>query len=364
MKRLIAIALALFCASSFATTPSPVSLLSTAGSTSGQAIVSPGPAGPAGWGNVSAAALTGITPAINGGTGVTTAAAELARIGAGSTASPLSQFASTTSAQLASVISDETGSGSAVFGTSPTIATPAITGGTISGTPISGSTGSFTTLAASSTVSGAGFTSLLAPYAPLASPALTGSPTAPSAAAHNSSTLLATTQFVENELANPPAIGAGTPGSGAFTTLISSSNSKVFAQNSGGQSIANSTATTVTGWTTVFDTNSNFVASTGVFTAPRAGQYLVSANVTYAAAPWSASTVGQIFILKNGTSLAATGAAVGAAATEALRVGSLMIIVNCAAADTITVQTSQNSGAAVALAATASFNTLSITELP
>lgn len=42
--------------------------------------------------------------------------------------SPLSQFASTTSAQLLGVISDETGTGSAVFGTSPSIATPLLTG--------------------------------------------------------------------------------------------------------------------------------------------------------------------------------------------------------------------------------------------
>ncbi len=39
----------------------------------------------------------------------------------------LSQFAATTSVQLAGVISDETGSGALVFGTSPTIATPDIT---------------------------------------------------------------------------------------------------------------------------------------------------------------------------------------------------------------------------------------------
>jgi hypothetical protein len=39
----------------------------------------------------------------------------------------LSQFAATTSAQLAGVISDETGSGSLVFATSPTIATPNMT---------------------------------------------------------------------------------------------------------------------------------------------------------------------------------------------------------------------------------------------
>lgn len=39
-------------------------------------------------------------------------------------ANPLSQFAATTSAQLRGVISDETGTGAAVFGTSPTLSTP------------------------------------------------------------------------------------------------------------------------------------------------------------------------------------------------------------------------------------------------
>jgi hypothetical protein len=47
-------------------------------------------------------------------------------------ANPLSQFASTTSLQLAGVISDETGSGALVFATSPTLVTP------ILGTPTSG----------------------------------------------------------------------------------------------------------------------------------------------------------------------------------------------------------------------------------
>jgi hypothetical protein len=42
------------------------------------------------------------------------------------TTNPLSQFAATTSLQLLGVISDETGSGSLVFGTSPTIVTPTI----------------------------------------------------------------------------------------------------------------------------------------------------------------------------------------------------------------------------------------------
>jgi hypothetical protein len=48
------------------------------------------------------------------------------------TASGLSQFAATTSAQLAGVISDETGTGALVFANSPTLVTPAL------GTPASG----------------------------------------------------------------------------------------------------------------------------------------------------------------------------------------------------------------------------------
>lgn len=77
----------------------------------------------------------------------------------------LSQFASTTSAQLAGVLSDETGTGAVVFGTNPTISGATTTGGTINNTPIGGttpSTGAFTTLSASSTVSGTGFSTYLA----------------------------------------------------------------------------------------------------------------------------------------------------------------------------------------------------------
>ena len=65
------------------------------------------------------------------------------------TGSGLNQFASTTSAQLAGVISDETGSGALVFGTAPTITSPVVTGGSINNTPIGATTpntGNFTTL--------------------------------------------------------------------------------------------------------------------------------------------------------------------------------------------------------------------------
>lgn len=64
------------------------------------------------------------------------------------TTDPLSQFAATTSAQLAGVISDETGSGALVFATSPTLVTP------ILGTPTSGTLTNCTGLPISTGVSG------------------------------------------------------------------------------------------------------------------------------------------------------------------------------------------------------------------
>lgn len=128
MKRILVALCALLCASAFGTTLNPIQLLNPAGSSSGQAILSTGASTVPVWGNVSAAALTGLVPVANGGTGVNTAAAELARIGAGATASPLSQFAATTSAQLAGVLSDETGTGVVVYNLSPALTSPVLSG--------------------------------------------------------------------------------------------------------------------------------------------------------------------------------------------------------------------------------------------
>jgi hypothetical protein len=77
--------------------------------------------------------LSSTTPAANSGagsvgTGTTVARADHAHptTGLGLTSGTLAQFAATTSSQLAGVISDETGSGALVFGTSPTLTTPTI----------------------------------------------------------------------------------------------------------------------------------------------------------------------------------------------------------------------------------------------
>lgn len=213
MKRLLTLlALAPATASSFGATLNPIQLLNPAGSTAGQAIVSTGPSTAPAWAPVTASGLspvaansvianfTASTAAPVAFTMPTCSSAGKALQYSGSgivctsnyalTTGTLAQFAATTSAQLAGVVSDETGSGSLVFGTSPTlttatISTPAIANGTMSGTtitnsPISGNSGSFTNLGATGSLSGAAFT---------------------------------------NYFASPPAIGGTAPSAGSFTTL-------------------------------------------------------------------------------------------------------------------------------------------------
>jgi hypothetical protein len=86
--------------------------------------------------------LTSGVSSVNGRSGAVTGLAE--------TANSLSQFASTTSAQLATLISDETGSGALVFGTSPVLTTPNI------GTPSYAVLTSATGLPVSTGISGLG----------------------------------------------------------------------------------------------------------------------------------------------------------------------------------------------------------------
>ncbi|CAE6747090.1 hypothetical protein R69658_02538 [Paraburkholderia aspalathi] len=181
MKKILAsVAMSLCTLACSAATLNPIQLLNPTGSVSGQAIISTGASTAPAWGNVTAAALAAqaantVVANVTASSHTPTAVAMPSCSAAGSalnytsgtgwgcatgialTGVSLAQFAATTSAQLLGVVSDETGTGSLVFGTSPTIGTPTIntptiSGGTISNTPISGSTGSFTTLTASGLV--------------------------------------------------------------------------------------------------------------------------------------------------------------------------------------------------------------------
>lgn len=142
MKKILALVLLAFGVAHAANTVPP-QLISPTGSTAGQAVVSTGPSTAPGWATVTAGSITPISansvyanftgasaspiakavPSCStansalqytSGTGLSCGAAFAL------TSGNLSQFASTTSSQLAGVLSDETGTGSAVFSASPT----------------------------------------------------------------------------------------------------------------------------------------------------------------------------------------------------------------------------------------------------
>lgn len=105
---------------------------------------------------------------------------------------------------------------------SMTTANATITGGTINATPIGGgtpSTGAFSTLSASSTVSGSGFSTYLAsPPAIGSTAANTGAFTTLSASSTVSGTGFST------YLASPPAIGGTTANTGRFTSITATTS--------------------------------------------------------------------------------------------------------------------------------------------
>lgn len=68
------------------------------------------------------------------------------------TSDKLSVFSSTTSSELAGVISDETGTGSAVFDTTPTLTSPTLAAGTATAAPINFTSGTNLTTAAAGAV--------------------------------------------------------------------------------------------------------------------------------------------------------------------------------------------------------------------
>lgn len=164
MKRLISLVLLSLSTLVGAATLSPVQLLNPAGSTAGQAIVSTGPSTAPGWAAVSVGSLAPIAAntVLGNFTGASAVPAAFAApscstansalkytsgtgLSCGTTfaltSGNLSQFAATTSAQLAGVISDETGSGVLVFGTSPTLTTPNIVGTVSANNAAAGSVG-------------------------------------------------------------------------------------------------------------------------------------------------------------------------------------------------------------------------------
>lgn len=259
----------------------------------------------------------------------------------------LGQFGSTTSAQLAGTISDETGTGSLVFGTSPTLA------GTVAGTYTVGSGATWNGVAIGSQFGGLGANNSAASGIPVF-------------AAGTSTVTAATGTGAPVRATSPtlvtPALGVATATSLTAGTLTATGMARVLATNTGGQSIPTGSVTTVTGWTTGFDAASNFVASTGVFTAPATSYYLVTCQLIYSgAAPLG--TLFEVNIVANGA-----GRAVGVygsdSATQTTNSVSASALVQLNSGQTVTIGALQNSGGAIPLFTGAAGVYLSITQMP
>jgi hypothetical protein len=140
----------------------------------------------------------------------------------------------------------------------------------------------------------------------------------------------------------------------------------VFATNTSAQSIPNGAVeTVVTGWTEVTDITSSFDPATGIFTAPRAGNYTITTNLsTTTGLAWVLTEFWRVGIQVNGTSVSRLGVNAQTSATFQLQQGH-SVTYRLNAGDTVsTSATTNRTGGAVSLLATANANTLSIVELP
>lgn len=144
-------------------------------------------------------------------------------------------LATPSSANLRTAVTDETGTGALVFATSPTLVTPVL------GTPTSGTLTNCTGLPIATGVSGLGTgvaTFLATPSSAnfaaaitdetgtgsvvfSASPTFTGTPLAPTAAVGTNTTQIATTAFVNAEIANDAPAKDGTGATGTWGISIS-----------------------------------------------------------------------------------------------------------------------------------------------
>lgn len=311
MKRLITF-LALTCAAatSFAATLNPVQLLNPAGSTAGQAIVSTGSASAPAWGNVTAATLapqaantvvanatssvaspspTSLPNCLGSSSALTYTAGSGFGCNATINATTLGGATFSSPGPIGSV-STSTGAFSSLTTPSATIGGGSINNATVGAS--SPSTGAFTTLSVSGAVSGAGFTSLLSPYATLSSPTFTGVPAAPTAAVNTNTTQLATTAFVQTQIA-----AFGTNRNQPYFQAYLSSN----------QSFTAGTATKVQFNTKNYDSGTYYDNTTNYrFTPLTAGKYRITVHVTMQGVSTAATQYAPFVaaIYKNGVAVA------------------------------------------------------------
>lgn len=188
------------------------------------------------------------------------------------------------------------------------------------------------------------------------------------------------------EIYNPSAIGVSTgfgiPTGGTSGQLLqkvdaanyntewihSNNPTYIFAQNSSGQTIQNNIVPTtiITNWTNIVTNNaSEWNATTGVFTATKAGTYLVSTSLTLAAN--TVNGVGNSFnvaVVKNNTDQALSQYIAETTTSIQRTTGVAQAIVSLAVGDTLTAKAYLFVGGSRTLTTQAALNFLNIQELP
>lgn len=146
------------------------------------------------------------------------------------------------------------------------------------------------------------------------------------------------------------------------STLKANSNVNLRYVNSSGQSFAASTATIVTGWTLAHDRTSSFNASTGVFTAPHAGYYVVSGQLLLSDGG-AAGTQFKVDVLVNGT-IQNTSFSIGPVASQGYLATQWAVAVQLVSGNTVSLQATQTAGSAQALINSTQYNWINIVETP
>ena len=162
--------------------------------------------------------------------------------------------------------------------------------------------------------------------------------------------------------AAPPAIGNTTPSTGKFTTLTTTAMSRVLATTSNALSVPNNTFTTITTWTPSLNQGANFVASTGVYTAPAAGLYDIRAGVRFSSLAVAANIQCLIAVFVNGTQSFQSGVTYQSNVATIMQTSGAWLV-NLAANDVVTIRVFQNSTATGTLDGSAA-NFLNISQLP
>jgi hypothetical protein len=157
-------------------------------------------------------------------------------------------------------------------------------------------------------------------------------------------------------------IGGTTPAAVTATTLVATGMSRVIASTTNALSLTSGATTVVTTFTATVNVGANFVASTGVYTAPATGQYAVSAAFRTTSATVAANTQFIVIFNVNGAAVQQAGVTYQSNVATTCQ-ATCATVLNVTSGQTITVSIFQSTAATLTLDGAAAANWLTISRL-